>query len=103
MSKRKNRHKKHLHAEGPSRFRYALRYTTFVWNDDQLRNVQTERKLSVPFLWMGWLLMQIRREAWFMGGSLKDTQTGDTLYHINLAGNIMGDGRAHVVAGPAPE
>lgn len=85
------------------RYRYVLRYITWVWHDVQKRNLPVERAWSVPFLWLAVLIMWFRREAWFKGGSVVDSLTGSTLYHIHLAGNIFGDGRAHLVQGPSPD
>lgn len=85
------------------RFRYVLHYTTWVWSTSLTKNTPVERVWSVPFLWLAVLIMSVRCQAWFMGGSVVDTLTGNTLYHINLEGNILGDGRAHLVAGPSLE
>lgn len=85
------------------RFRYVLRYITWAWDGKNFANIQVERAWSVPFLWLAILILYVRREAWYIGGSVTDTLTGDTLHHIHQAGNILGDGHAHVVSGPAPD
>lgn len=85
------------------RFRYVLRYITWVWDGKETANIQVERAWSVPFLWLAALILWVRREAWFMGGSVTDAMTGRTLYHVYLAGIMLGDGRAHVGHGRAPD
>lgn len=89
----------HHEAKQAYRFRYVLRYTTWVWSDKELSNHKVDRQWSVPMAWMGAFILWVMREQWFVKGDLLDSVTGKVLYHVRLAGLIFGDGRAHLVAG----
>ena len=73
-----------------------IQYTGWVWDSKTFSNEEQSKTISVPWFWLAYFIIWIRKDAWFQGGRVVDTRTGEVTLTWELTGNILSDGRVHI-------